>query len=600
VTDVPLPDASARRLIVKRNSTFTFGLTDGSVSSLGGGWIRHVGDLVLISPHGEVVLDDLMIRPVGNDPSGAHWVAEPRTGEGGLVLRRVKTGFDVAAKTFTLRSGELWLSAQIAEALGDAGLAQTTIGTVTISANARWTGGAVPEAVTAAQTPEPPAGGTIGGDMTFCQLYGLYMPSGSRETDVVGLALGTTSWNIGDEDLIWLNIPDEEHPFIVMNLYRLLDGRFEQIGQSHIKHGFYALGSHQCGGPACTYDPGHFAGDWLGQNCTDTYGPSLNAVQSGMGPRYEVDPWKGFWYYPGSHMQGGHTHGTITHRLQVHDDDLDASLNMGATYYAEGYYVMIDDVEVMNSAAWKQVTVSGGPGPGSQWFFGMSGSGTYPEIGFAIDAWTGATKTLLAQEIPVREFFSPDGRCMLAASATDLGGGMWHYEYALLNIDMDRQVGSFTIPISPGITATNLGFHAVEHHDEPFNTAALDAVSIDNDPWQGTIQSDSVQWSTTTNPLRWGTLYNFRFDANAPPGTVTVTLQPFRPSHPVPLTGDTVGPFLACPADLNGDGNVGIVDMLDLLAAWGTDPGGPPDLDGDGDVGITDFLELLASWGPCP
>ena len=55
-----------------------------------------------------------------------------------------------------------------------------------------------------------------------------------------------------------------------------------------------------------------------------------------------------------------------------------------------------------------------------------------------------------------------------------------------------------------------------------------------------------------------------------------------------------------CPADLNGDGSVGILDLLALLAAWGTDPGGPPDLDGDAIVGILDLLTLLANWGPCP
>ncbi len=54
-----------------------------------------------------------------------------------------------------------------------------------------------------------------------------------------------------------------------------------------------------------------------------------------------------------------------------------------------------------------------------------------------------------------------------------------------------------------------------------------------------------------------------------------------------------------CPADLDGDGSVGVTDMLALLAAWGTNPGGPPDLDGDGTVGVIDFLSLLASWGPC-
>ncbi len=54
-----------------------------------------------------------------------------------------------------------------------------------------------------------------------------------------------------------------------------------------------------------------------------------------------------------------------------------------------------------------------------------------------------------------------------------------------------------------------------------------------------------------------------------------------------------------CPWDLDGNGSVGILDLLALLAAWGTDPGRPPDFDGDGDVGITDLLELLANWGPC-
>ncbi len=59
-------------------------------------------------------------------------------------------------------------------------------------------------------------------------------------------------------------------------------------------------------------------------------------------------------------------------------------------------------------------------------------------------------------------------------------------------------------------------------------------------------------------------------------------------------------PVSACVADLDGDGDVGTADLLTLLAAWGTDPGGPPDFDGDGNVGTMDLLELLANWGPCP
>ncbi len=55
-----------------------------------------------------------------------------------------------------------------------------------------------------------------------------------------------------------------------------------------------------------------------------------------------------------------------------------------------------------------------------------------------------------------------------------------------------------------------------------------------------------------------------------------------------------------CPWDLDANGSVGILDLLALLAAWGTDPGGPPDFNGDGTVGILDLLTLLANWGPCP
>ena len=58
--------------------------------------------------------------------------------------------------------------------------------------------------------------------------------------------------------------------------------------------------------------------------------------------------------------------------------------------------------------------------------------------------------------------------------------------------------------------------------------------------------------------------------------------------------------FRSCPWDLDGDGDVGITDFLDLLGAWGPNPGHPADFDGDDIVGITDFLELLGNWGPCP
>jgi hypothetical protein len=55
----------------------------------------------------------------------------------------------------------------------------------------------------------------------------------------------------------------------------------------------------------------------------------------------------------------------------------------------------------------------------------------------------------------------------------------------------------------------------------------------------------------------------------------------------------------ACSADVDGDGDVGVTDLLDLLGAWGQNPGDPADVDGDCAVGISDLLALLGQWGPC-
>jgi hypothetical protein len=54
-----------------------------------------------------------------------------------------------------------------------------------------------------------------------------------------------------------------------------------------------------------------------------------------------------------------------------------------------------------------------------------------------------------------------------------------------------------------------------------------------------------------------------------------------------------------CP-DLNGDGDVDVLDLLILLDAWGACPGCAADLNGDGDVDVLDLLLLLDAWGPCP
>ncbi len=61
-----------------------------------------------------------------------------------------------------------------------------------------------------------------------------------------------------------------------------------------------------------------------------------------------------------------------------------------------------------------------------------------------------------------------------------------------------------------------------------------------------------------------------------------------------------LGPPEGVPGDLDGNGSVGVPDLLLLLAAWGQCPAEgacPADLDENGTVGVPDLLILLANWG---
>ncbi|TVQ56625.1 MAG: hypothetical protein EA377_01935 [Phycisphaerales bacterium] len=56
-----------------------------------------------------------------------------------------------------------------------------------------------------------------------------------------------------------------------------------------------------------------------------------------------------------------------------------------------------------------------------------------------------------------------------------------------------------------------------------------------------------------------------------------------------------------CPADLTGDDQVNVFDLLELLSQWGPcSETCPADLTGDDQVNVFDLLELLAAWGSCP
>ena len=157
----------------------------------------------------------------------------------------------------------------------------------------------------------------------------------------VGLGVGTTSCNNGDQPLDWFALSNTDHPFIPQNLYRMSTGsnnndRFEQVGQSWGKHAFTALEGDDCSLGCNT--SGCATGTHLCPGCSDPYSASLNYGQTGIGSRAWVNPFTGV--FPSTaNNHTGHTHTGTSHRVTVASSDLNPAQNAGATYYAEGQYI---------------------------------------------------------------------------------------------------------------------------------------------------------------------------------------------------------------------------------------------------------------------
>ena len=53
-----------------------------------------------------------------------------------------------------------------------------------------------------------------------------------------------------------------------------------------------------------------------------------------------------------------------------------------------------------------------------------------------------------------------------------------------------------------------------------------------------------------------------------------------------------------CRADTNDDGNVDVLDLVNVTVAWGTDDPAT-DVNGDGIVNVLDLVAVTVAWGPC-
>jgi hypothetical protein len=348
-----------------------------------------------------------------------------------------------------------------------------------------------------------------------------------------GYSVGTVSCNIGTTPLNWCDnaggcgngTTSADHPVIAQNVYRLKNGRLDQIGASWLKHGFVSTNSFaaECG--SCVSPP--LGGNQLGVGCTDPYGSGLNGSRP-LGRKSEVNPTTG--QYPHPPGGGGSTANVWNQRAAVAETDLDAANNPGARFFVEGHYIAPDDAMAgngLNNASYREVSVQAGT-------FNLSFVGTTVRRKTAIEAWAGIDNTV--QLVTVDTPSTPIERFNVARKVTEVTpGALWHYEYAVHNMNSQRAASRFAVQFFGNPTITNIGFKDVNSHsNEPYDTT----------DWTGGVVGNTVSWEAVpfvpaqnANALRWATMYNFWFDSSVPPAEIEIhRLGLFNSGSPNELT----------------------------------------------------------------
>ncbi|MFN3240540.1 MAG: hypothetical protein ACE37K_03405 [Planctomycetota bacterium] len=401
------------------------------------------------------------------------------------------------------------------------------------------------------------------GNLTY---WGRRGPTNNGE---VGMSFRNEMCNPGTVNIPWYAAMNPNHPFFGFQIVRVHDDKIEQINEwSFCKHAWLSVNYTVagCNSNCNTSTPGN----QMGLGCGDAYGAGNNADRSDLGPPEEINPWLGEWDPVGSYFDIGDPNqagypaladgnfslatnifDSVDNRCTVKEQDM---LVAGAEYYY-ALHLVLEGEDVANrgdNLAHRGFT----PGQsGGTWFFQ---SNTSMQLGTVLSRWQGAS-------IESGSNGNDDGRFYVAVKVTPLGGGQYHYEYAVHNVDNSRGGATFEVPIDPAATATNFTFGDLD-----------DDASND---WSAARVNDTIVFSAPAgqNALEWNTIYNFGFDADIAPGTSFADLVQARPGAganevqvqtQVPggstiatfgtfgagCAGSATEPVVTCQEELNGSG----------------------------------------------
>jgi len=403
-------------------------------------------------------------------------------------------------------------------------------------------------------------------------------------------ALGSTACNVGDQNAEWTNIDNSNHhPVISTSMYRLANGKIDQIGYAWLKHG-WASGTETF----CDYCPESGVLPYLIPGCSDSYDVPQNGTQIGLGPRSEVDPTTGYFPYPPS-APAGITDNT-SRRIRVPVDTVTPESNPTARYFAELHYVAADDAaagNALNNASYRELV---GVTPTTIGGFNGITQRDKP----AIMAWAESDPTVLA--VPLD--FSDRGyttRFWVASAAKPAGDGSWTYTYSVFNLNADRAAASLMLPRLRGVTATAATFWMPQSHSgEPYS----------NTPWQWRSTPDwfgfECPQTFVENPnagaLRWGVMATMTFSSPRPPVDRLARLGLFKPGNAGEqaelAVNVRVPSAVPCVADFDDDGFSDGFDYDAFVACFQGvgEPGCSADINADGFVDGFDYDAFVIAF----
>jgi hypothetical protein len=573
---------------LRQAGTLEFDVRNGNLRGFVGGALQAAGGHVIDTAAGPIDLRDFRLVP-RRTVDGARPILDlvSADGKAWFYIDRLMYEMTNGRQNLAVRTMDLRITPELAQRIGRPEVSDWVVADMELSTQVvrrgadpvplgyvpRWAGNAVPGVPGATYQADlfmetfsaqfsrcsgcTGAGGNGNVVITPSSTLRNNFNNGTTQVTVPGDPRGTSS-ALWAADIPWYAkfsgnfapYGNDQHPYLIWNLYRRnVDGSIDQIGRSGVKHAFLTLNDF------CAEDPqdNHI----LGRGCSDVYSVSNNDSSNALGPRSEIIPATNQWGRCGSvydtncdGIANASGHGVYDQRMVVRESQFSGPAHTGATYLFESWYLARGDINILNSMGTKRVTLTPS---GSIWIVG--GNDQY-QLGPAIDRWVNPSSPGAgAASVQVS---TAEGNVKVAARSTNLGGGRWRYDYAVMNLDFSRAQTSgaepnlrvisnqgfsgFTVPVGSA-TITDLSFG-----DGDLNAA--------ND-WTPSVGGRNVTWTAPTgNALNWGTMFRFSFVANYGPVKNSFVLNVAGAGSPSTLKGTgLIGPS---PSRVIGPGGLGV------------------------------------------